>query len=61
MKVVNATHEIPGMTREEAERFLESKLNLQLATIDEQGEPIFDPSGFTMIETRVNSFSLHLN
>ena len=34
MKVISATHEIPGMTREEAERFLESKLNLQIATID---------------------------
>ena len=33
MKVVDATYEIPGMTREEAERFLETKLNLQIATI----------------------------
>ena len=46
MKVVNATHEIPGMTSEEAERFLESKLNLQLATIDEQGEPNIQPVWF---------------
>jgi hypothetical protein len=30
--------EISGMTREEVERFLENKLNLQMATIDEQGE-----------------------
>jgi general stress protein 26 len=36
MKVINATHEIPGMTREEAERFLEGKLNLQIATIDDK-------------------------
>ena len=36
MKVINATHEIPGMTREEAERFLDGKLNLQIATIDEK-------------------------
>jgi PPOX class probable F420-dependent enzyme len=46
MKVVNATHGIPGMTREEAERFLESKLNLQIATIDEQGEPNIQPVWF---------------
>jgi PPOX class probable F420-dependent enzyme len=46
MKVVDATYEIPGMTREEAERFLESKLNLQIATIDEKGEPDIQPVWF---------------
>jgi nitroimidazol reductase NimA-like FMN-containing flavoprotein (pyridoxamine 5'-phosphate oxidase superfamily) len=46
MKVISATHEIPGMTREEAERFLESKLNLQIATIDEKGEPNIQPVWF---------------
>ena len=46
MKVVNATHETPGMTREEAVRFLESKLNLQIATLDEQGEPNIQPVWF---------------
>src|SRR5919106_6766150 len=46
MKIINATSEIPGMTREEVERFLESKLNLQLATIDEQGEPNIQPIWF---------------
>ena len=46
MKIVNATSEIPGMTREEVERFLESKLNLQVATIDEQGEPNIQPVWF---------------
>jgi general stress protein 26 len=46
MKIINATSEIPGMTREEVERFLESKLNLQLATTDEQGEPNIQPVWF---------------
>jgi hypothetical protein len=46
MKVIDATYEIPGMTREEAERFLESKLNVQLATIDEKGEPNIQPVWF---------------
>ena len=46
MKIVTATSEIPGMTREEAERFLKSKLNLQIATIDEQGEPNIQPVWF---------------
>jgi general stress protein 26 len=46
MRIVNATNEIPGMTREEAERFLESKLNLQIATIDKQGDPNIQPVWF---------------
>ena len=46
MKIVNATSEITGMTREEVERFLESKLNLQMATIDEHGEPNIQPVWF---------------
>ena len=46
MKIVTATSEIPSMTREEAERFLESKLNLQIATLDEQGEPNIQPVWF---------------
>ncbi len=46
VKVINATYEIPGMTKEEAQRFLESKLNLQIATIDEKGEPNIQPVWF---------------
>jgi PPOX class probable F420-dependent enzyme len=46
IKIVNATSEIPGMTREEVETFLESKLNLQLATIDQKGEPNIQPIWF---------------
>src|ERR671921_92906 len=46
MRIINATYEIPGMTREEAERFLESKLNLQVATNDEKGEPNIQPVWF---------------
>ena len=46
MKIVNAISEIPGMTKEEVDRFLESKLNLQLATIDKQGWPNIRPVWF---------------
>ncbi len=46
MKIVNATSEVPGMTREEIERFLDSKLNLQLATTDDNGEPNIQPVWF---------------
>jgi nitroimidazol reductase NimA-like FMN-containing flavoprotein (pyridoxamine 5'-phosphate oxidase superfamily) len=46
MKIISATSEIPNMTGEEAEKFLQSKLNLQLATIDEQGNPNIQPVWF---------------
>ena len=46
MKVIQATSEIPGMTKVEVDRFLESKLNLQLATIDEQSWPNIRPVWF---------------
>lgn len=46
MKIINAASEIPGMTKEEVEKFLENKLNLQLATIDEQGDPNIQPVWF---------------
>src|SRR5215212_8164750 len=46
MKIFDATSGIPGMTREEAERFLESKLNLHIASIDEKGEPNIQPVWF---------------
>ena len=47
MKIIDATSEIPGMTtEEEVDGFLQSKLNLQLATIDEKGEPNIQPVWF---------------
>ena len=46
MKIISATSEIPSMTKEEVEKFLEGKLNLQLATIDEQGDPNIQPVWF---------------
>jgi nitroimidazol reductase NimA-like FMN-containing flavoprotein (pyridoxamine 5'-phosphate oxidase superfamily) len=46
MKIVNPISEIPSMTREETERFLEGKLNLQIVTIDEKCEPNIQPVWF---------------
>jgi nitroimidazol reductase NimA-like FMN-containing flavoprotein (pyridoxamine 5'-phosphate oxidase superfamily) len=46
MKIISATTETPGMTREEIDRFLESKLMLQMSTIDELGEPNIQPVWF---------------
>ena len=36
----------PGMDEDEISNFLESKLNLQLATIDAKGDPIIQPVWF---------------
>jgi len=46
VKILKASQEIPNMNMEEAERFLESKLNLQFATIDNQGDPKIQPVWF---------------
>lgn len=34
------------VTEEEVEKFLESKLNMQLATVDSQGQPVIQPVWF---------------
>ena len=44
--VVLASSSIPSMTRDEAEKFLESKRTLELATTDEKGEPNIQPVWF---------------
>ena len=46
MKILKANPEIPGMTMEQAERFLESKLNLQFATVNNKGDPNIQPVWF---------------
>jgi general stress protein 26 len=46
MKVFQASNEMPEMTREKVDRFLESKLNLQLATVDARGWPNIYPVWF---------------
>jgi hypothetical protein len=39
MKIISATTETPGMTKEQVDMFLEGKLMLQMSTPDEKGEP----------------------
>ena len=46
MKIISATSETPGMTKEEIDRFLASKMMLQMATVDGQGEPNIQPVWF---------------
>jgi hypothetical protein len=49
MKVFQSSNEIPGLTKEEVDSFLENKLNLQLPSTHEVG-PISTQSGFTTIK-----------
>jgi general stress protein 26 len=46
MKVIQAVRMPNPVTEAEVEKFLESKLNIQLATIDEQGYPNIQPLWF---------------
>jgi len=46
MKITGAMGSAYSMTEEEVDRFLESKLNLQLATIDGMGDPNIQPVWF---------------
>jgi general stress protein 26 len=47
MKLIQAMPDMPSpVTEAEVERFLESKLNIQLATIDEEGYPNIQPIWF---------------
>jgi len=46
MKITGAMGNAYTMTEEEVDRFLESKLNLQLATVDEMGDPNIQPVWF---------------
>jgi nitroimidazol reductase NimA-like FMN-containing flavoprotein (pyridoxamine 5'-phosphate oxidase superfamily) len=46
MKIISVIHGTPSMSKEEGDRFLESKLNLQIGTIDEEGDPNIQPVWF---------------
>ena len=47
MKVIQALPTMPRpVTEQEVEQFLDSKLNLQLATIDQDGYPVIQPVWF---------------
>ena len=46
MKIINAIPGMGALTQPEIDRFLESKLNVHLATIDEMGDPNIQPVWF---------------
>lgn len=43
MKVISAITGAPSMSKEEVDTFLENILNLQIGTIDEDGDPNIQP------------------
>ena len=51
MKIVGAIANAPVMTEQEVDKFLESKLNLQLATIDEMDDPNIQPTWFYYVKS----------
>ncbi|HZE77853.1 MAG TPA: hypothetical protein VE089_04820 [Nitrososphaeraceae archaeon] len=52
MKIFGAIANAPVMTEQEADKFLESKLNLQLATIDAMDDPNIHPHGSTITKAK---------
>ena len=56
MKITGAMGSAYSMTEEEVDKFLESKLNLQLATIDELGDPSIQPVWFEYDKNKKSLF-----
>lgn len=56
MKITGAMGSSYSITEEEVDRFLESKLNLQLATTDEMGDPSIQPVWFEYDKDKKNLF-----
>ena len=52
MKVISTITGTPSMSKEGVEIFLENKLNLQLDTIDDEGDPNIGPVWFNYDKSR---------
>jgi nitroimidazol reductase NimA-like FMN-containing flavoprotein (pyridoxamine 5'-phosphate oxidase superfamily) len=52
MKIISAIISSPSMSKEEVETFLEKKLNLQIGTIDDKGDPNIHPVWFNYDKDR---------
>src|SRR5215217_6044698 len=46
MRIISAISGTPSLSKEEVDSFLERKLNLQIGTIDEEGDPNIQPVWF---------------
>jgi nitroimidazol reductase NimA-like FMN-containing flavoprotein (pyridoxamine 5'-phosphate oxidase superfamily) len=51
MKVISAITGTSSMSKEEVDTFLENKLNLQLGSIDDDGDPNIQPVWFNYDKT----------
>ena len=54
MKIISAITGTPSMNKEEVNTFLENKLNLQLGTIDDEGDPNIQPVWFNYNKEKKN-------
>jgi nitroimidazol reductase NimA-like FMN-containing flavoprotein (pyridoxamine 5'-phosphate oxidase superfamily) len=52
MKIISAITGTPSMSKEEVDTFLESKLNLQIGIIDDDGDPNIQPVWFNYDKDR---------
>jgi nitroimidazol reductase NimA-like FMN-containing flavoprotein (pyridoxamine 5'-phosphate oxidase superfamily) len=52
MKIISAVISSPSMSKEEVDTFLEKKLNLQIGTIDDKGDPNIHPVWFNYDKDR---------
>ena len=52
MRIISAISGTTSMSKEEVDKFLEKKLNLQLGTIDENGDPNIQPVWFDYDKNR---------
>ncbi len=52
MKVISAITSTSSMSKEEVDTFLENKLNLQLGSIDDDGDPNIQPVWFNYSNDR---------
>ena len=55
MKVISAITSTSSMSKEEVDTFLENKLNLQLGSIDDDGDPNIQPVWFNYYNDREKS------
>jgi nitroimidazol reductase NimA-like FMN-containing flavoprotein (pyridoxamine 5'-phosphate oxidase superfamily) len=52
MKIISAIKGTPSMSKEEVDKFFENKLNLQIGTIDDDGDPNIQPVWFNYDKDR---------
>jgi predicted pyridoxine 5'-phosphate oxidase superfamily flavin-nucleotide-binding protein len=55
MKVISAITGTSSMSKEKVDTFLENKLNLQLGSIDDDGDPKIQPAWFNYYNDREKS------